>query len=103
MGRANIDDVSRLDGVRDGAERAGHRRSRDVEYHGDVSPGAERQGYGIRVNESPTRHDRSEETGVRGRREIFGRSARPENSSGNDVFESLGGGTGEADRSGESG
>ena len=37
MGRADLHRLSRLEGVRTAAQRAGHRGARDAEHHGDIS------------------------------------------------------------------
>ena len=37
MGRADLDDLSRLDGLRAAAERPGHRGARDAQHHGALS------------------------------------------------------------------
>src|SRR5579864_3028912 len=75
--RTDFDDVPRLDGLRDAAERAGNRRAGNVEYHGDVSDGAVR----VRVGKSAARDDRSQEAGLRGLGEIYRRSRSEEHTS----------------------
>src|SRR5713226_5347557 len=87
--------LSRLDGQRVAAQRAGNGGTRNAEHYGDVSHGAE--GLGLRLHESPARHDRGEETGIRGSCEIHRRPAETEIAGCDAALERVGGTKGQVD------
>ena len=84
MGRAHLHDVSRLDGLRVAAERAGHRRARNAQYHGAVRPAPARAQFGARA----AHPDRSEEAGLRRRAPLHRRSENVEAAGERNALES---------------
>src|SRR6266436_10394107 len=96
MGGADIDDISRLDGLRDAAERAGVSRARNAEHYGDVSTGTD----GIWFSEDIARHDRGQETCVHGLGEVYRRPSGAEAAGGKAAFQRVGGAAREADQRG---
>ena len=79
VGRADLDHLSRLDGLRDAAQRPGNRRARNAQHHGEIP--ARRQGLGLRLRRRAARDDRGEEARLRRpaaihRRSAFGQSSR---------------------------
>src|ERR1700731_4093602 len=97
MGRANFDDVPRLDGLRNAAKWARPRRSGNAEYHGDFPLGP--KGLGIRFRQILACDDRSQEAGLHRPGEIYRRSAKTKTSGGNAIVEELGQRTSQTDRS----
>ena len=94
MGRADLDGLPRLEGLRTAAERAGHGDARDAEPHGAVSAGVLR-----RAERGCVPHqDGGAEAGLCGLAALSGRSAIREGAGGGNYVEEICRGARGADR-----